>query len=63
MVSDNQPSFLNHLDTINLRLDTRIKIINKLEFDQSMEIEFDKQKIFISRQMADKIVVLSTDKD
>lgn len=63
MVSDEHPSFLNHLDMINLSLDTKVKIINKLEFDQSMEIEFGKQQVFISRQMADKIMVLMLNKD
>ena len=63
MVSDEHPSFLNHLDMINLSLNSKVKIINKLEFDQSMELGFGNQQVFISRQMADKIMVLILNKD
>jgi DtxR family Mn-dependent transcriptional regulator len=56
-VSDAQPTFLQYLEKMNLTLNTEIIIRNLLEFDGSMDIEFNNQSVFISKQMAQKITV------
>jgi len=57
MINDQSESFLKYLDKLDLRPGTRIKVNDIIEFDQSMEIEFNDKSIFISGRMADKIMV------
>ncbi|MBD3376076.1 MarR family transcriptional regulator [candidate division KSB1 bacterium] len=56
-VKNESEPFLSYLDSINLKLDTIIKIDHILDFDQSMEIKTNNQKIFISHKVAKEIIV------
>jgi len=56
-VSDANPSFLHHLERIGLALNTRVAVKSVLAFDQTVEIEFNHRRHFISRQMAERILV------
>ncbi len=59
-MKDTGTAFLNYLDKIDLKIGTKIKIIETFEFDQSMKIELDQNKtITISRQVADNLLVIT----
>lgn len=62
-VNDTQPSFLSYLDKINLHLNNYINVKDVLEFDKSMEIEFNNQTTFLSRQMTENIKVIVKNKN
>jgi DtxR family transcriptional regulator, Mn-dependent transcriptional regulator len=51
--------FLNYLDRTGLKIGSKIKVIDILEFDGSMEITADKNKnLSISKQVADNLLVV-----
>lgn len=57
---DTGTAFLNYLDKIGMKIGTKIKILDTLEFDGSMEIEADNTKsITISKQVADNLLVVT----
>jgi DtxR family transcriptional regulator, Mn-dependent transcriptional regulator len=57
-VNDTSSLFLQYLDKIGAYLGAKIKVINKEEFDGSMEILIDNKKtIFISEAAAENILV------
>ncbi|MBK6264208.1 metal-dependent transcriptional regulator [Marivirga sp. S37H4] len=57
-VKDTNPLFLQHLDKIGIYLGAKTKIIDKVEFDGSMEILVDsKNKLFISKEIAQNVLV------
>lgn len=59
-MKDTGTAFLNYLDKIDLKIGTKIKILETFEFDQSMEIELDQNKtITISKQVADNLLVIT----
>ncbi|PTB91035.1 iron-dependent repressor, partial [Marivirga lumbricoides] len=57
-VKDANPLFLQHLDKIGIYLGAKTKIIDKVQFDGSMEILVDsKNKLFISKEIAQNVLV------
>ncbi|MEM6346892.1 MAG: metal-dependent transcriptional regulator [Bacteroidota bacterium] len=57
-VSDSDPDFLQYLDSIGLALHQRIKVVEKLAYDQSCQLEIDGQRILIGGNAARNIRVL-----
>lgn len=59
-VKDNSPAFLRYLDKIGVYIGARIKILEKVEFDGSVEILVDNKKtIFMSKDMAVNIMIMT----
>ncbi len=57
-VKDSNPLFLQHLDKIGIYLGAKTKIVDRVEFDGSMEILVDnKNKLFISKEIAQNVLV------
>lgn len=57
---DTGTTFLNYLDKIGMKIGTKIKILDTVEFDGSMEIEADHNKLItISKQVADNLLVVT----
>ncbi|MGF1637132.1 MAG: metal-dependent transcriptional regulator [Cyclobacteriaceae bacterium] len=55
-VRDSTPIFLQYLDKIGACIGTRLKVIEKIDFDGSMMISLEKNnKISISRQVAENL--------
>jgi DtxR family Mn-dependent transcriptional regulator len=51
-VKDHSTEFLNYLDQLNIRLGTKIEVLNINSFDQSLEIKVDKRVLHISNEVA-----------
>lgn len=57
-VRDGTPSFLQYLSKIGVYIGAKITILEKIEFDSSLEILIDgKKKVFISRDAAENLLV------
>ena len=57
-VENSDAQFLKHLDRMGIYLGARIKVLEVVEFDGSVEIEIDnKPAVYISKQTADNILV------
>lgn len=57
-VVDHSPSFLRFLDDSGISLQNEIRIKNKVEFDQSLEITINRKRtLFISNHIAKNILV------
>ena len=57
-VLDHSPAFLQHLDRIKLHIGARIKLIDRVEFDGSLEIELDEEKrMFVSRDVSENVLI------
>jgi DtxR family Mn-dependent transcriptional regulator len=57
---DTGTAFLKYLDKIDMKIGTKIKVLDIFDFDGSMEIEADKKKsITISRQVADNLLIVT----
>ena len=57
-VHESTPLFLKHLNKIQVNIGTQIKVIDKIEFDESLEIEIDAQKVLmVSKEVAENIFV------
>ena len=57
-VLDHSTAFLQHLDRIRLQIGTKIKLIDRIEFDGSLEIELDEaKKMFISRDVSENVLI------
>lgn len=57
-VTDDNPTLLQHLDSVGLQLGDKIKAIEKISFDGSIKIVKDNQKeIFFSEQIASLLAV------
>ena len=55
-VKDDSPAFLKYLDKIGAYLGAKIKVLDRVEFDGSMEIQIDNKKIlFISKEVSENI--------
>lgn len=58
-VKDSSPAFLRYLDKVGAYIGARIKVIDKTEFDGSVEILVDNKKsIFMSKDVAGNILVM-----
>jgi DtxR family transcriptional regulator, Mn-dependent transcriptional regulator len=51
------PSFLQYMDKIGIELGTKIKVIDKVEFDQSLEIQINNDSIHISNEVSKNILI------
>ncbi len=59
-VDNSDPKFLKHLDKLGIYLGAEINILEKLEFDSSLEVHLDgKKKLFLSKAAARNILVLN----
>jgi DtxR family transcriptional regulator, Mn-dependent transcriptional regulator len=57
-VKDGSPSFLQYLSKIGVHIGVTLLILEKVEFDGSLEIVIDgKKKVFISREAAENLLV------
>ncbi len=57
-VKDSSPAFLQHLDKLGAYLGARVKVIETVDFDNSMQILIDRTTpVFISNQVAENILV------
>ena len=57
-VHESTPLFLKYLNKIQVNIGTQIKVIDKIAFDESLEIEIDAQKILmVSKEVAENIFV------
>ena len=56
-VSSDTPSFLQYLDKINIQLGSTIKVKDKIEFDQSLEIIINDKNYQISATVAKNILI------
>ena len=58
-MKDTGVAFLKYLDRIEMKIGTKIKILDTIEFDNSVEIEVDDGKsLNISKQVADNLLVI-----
>jgi len=57
-VKDNSASFLQYAMKIGLGLSSKIKILNRQEFDGSIEIEVDKKRSTVSKKFAENLFVV-----
>jgi len=58
-VKDSSASFLRYLDKVGAYIGARIKVLDKVEFDGSLEILVDNKKnLFMSRDVAANILIL-----
>ncbi|WP_421879663.1 metal-dependent transcriptional regulator [Marinoscillum sp.] len=61
-VPDTDPSLLRHLDKIGMRLGSKIKVLEKVEFDNSALITIDQGKeIYLSGEIAKNIMLAIKD--
>jgi DtxR family Mn-dependent transcriptional regulator len=57
-VKDGSPSLLQYLSKIGIYIGARIAILDKIEFDGSLEVMIDnKNSVFISRDAAENLLV------
>ena len=57
-VKEGSPAFLQYLDRIGISIGVSIVILDKVEFDRSLEIEIDgDKKVFLSREASDNLLV------
>ncbi|GMQ27375.1 metal-dependent transcriptional regulator [Algoriphagus confluentis] len=60
-VKDSSAAFLRYLDKVGAYIGARIKILDKVEFDGSLEILVDQKKnLFMSKEVAGNILVLQS---
>jgi DtxR family transcriptional regulator, Mn-dependent transcriptional regulator len=58
-VKDSSAAFLRYLDKVGAYIGARIKVLDKVEFDGSVEILVDNtKKIFMSREVAGNVLVM-----
>ena len=60
-VEESSPLFLKHLNKVNITIGTRLKILEKNEYDDSIEIEIDekeKRVMMLSKDVAENIYVI-----
>lgn len=57
-VKDTSSAFLRYLDKIGLHIGARLKILDKIEYDGSLELRVnDEFKVFVSREVAVNLLV------
>ncbi len=60
-VKESSPAFLKYLDKLGISLGTPVKIVDKVEFDGSMDITLNQQKtIHISKEVALNLFISKT---
>ena len=56
-VPDENPEILLHLTKMGLKLNDKVKVVEKINFDNSIQILAKKNKIFLSEKLANSIFV------
>jgi DtxR family Mn-dependent transcriptional regulator len=56
-VKNHTPAFLKHLEKMNLVIGKTVKIIDRNDFDQSMELQLNDKKVHISKEVAQNLLV------
>ena len=56
-VSEHTSAFFKHLDKLSLSLGKKVKLLELREFDGSVELELEGQKINVSREVVEHILV------
>ena len=56
-VSQENPAFLQYLDKLEIHLGSKIQVIEKVEFDQSLEIKINGKATHISSEVAKNILI------
>jgi DtxR family transcriptional regulator, Mn-dependent transcriptional regulator len=57
-VKETSPLFLQYLDKVNIYIGAKLKIVDKIEFDSSLEIQIDgKKTLIISSEVGKNILV------
>lgn len=56
-VKNHTPAFLKHLEKLNLTIGKTLKVIERNDFDQSMELVSNDEKINISKEVAENLLV------
>lgn len=57
-VKDSSPAFLQHLDKLGAYLGASVVILDKVDFDLSMQVRIDqKHEVFISKEVSQNILV------
>ena len=56
-VSQDDPEFLQYLNSLGIHLGTTIQILDKIPFDNSLEIKINKQKLHISNDVAKNLLI------
>ena len=56
-VSQDNPAFLQYLDKLEIHLGSKIQVIEKVEFDQSLEIKINGKATHISSEVAKNILI------
>ncbi|RMG72924.1 MAG: metal-dependent transcriptional regulator [Bacteroidetes bacterium] len=57
-----EPEFLQYLDKVGLVIGTRLKVEEKLPFDQSLQIWLEGQQMVVGGAVAENLLVLSSEK-
>lgn len=56
-VSQDNPAFLQYLDKLQIQLGSQIEVIEKVEFDQSLEVKINDNAAHISSEVAKNILI------
>ena len=57
-VGNDDPILLKYLDKLQIRLGTKLKVVDIVEFDGSMQVEFENNKpIFLSSQISQHLMI------
>lgn len=54
-VKDDSSAFLKYLDKIGAYIGAKVKVLDRVEFDDSLEIEIDNKKVFVSKEVSENI--------
>lgn len=57
-VKDSDSNLLKYLDKIGAKPGTKIKILGKEDYDESMEVLIDDHRVFISKEVSQNILVI-----
>jgi DtxR family Mn-dependent transcriptional regulator len=56
-VSQDNPSFLQYLDSLGIKLGTSISVVQKIVFDGSLEITINNKSAHISKDVAKNLLI------
>ncbi|MGV3539502.1 MAG: metal-dependent transcriptional regulator [Rufibacter sp.] len=58
-VKDSQPAFLQYLDKVGIQIGSHLQVMDKIPYDNSLEIQIDKNKsVILSSDVLEKIYVI-----
>jgi DtxR family Mn-dependent transcriptional regulator len=59
-VQDAQPAFLQYLNRVGIQIGTHLQVLDKIAYDNSLEISIDKNKsVILSSEVLEKIFVIN----